>query len=197
MRAAEKLFTSRRFHEVTLDDVVQAAGVGKGTVYRHFKDKEDLFFQVVTAGFEEMRGLLSRHVRDGAPAAEQLLDACREISAFYRKRRQLFGMMQAEAARMLGCRGAIREQWTAQRRNLVGAMAAIIRRGVAEGQLRDDIDPEVLATYLLGMLRTRARDLADASEPMQRHEMLVDLFCRGAGRNGRPVAAGDGSSGTA
>ena len=33
MEAAERLFTSRRFHEITLEEVAQAAKVGKGTIY--------------------------------------------------------------------------------------------------------------------------------------------------------------------
>ena len=44
MRAAEKLFTSRRYHEISLDAVVQEARVGKGTIYRYFQSKDDLFF---------------------------------------------------------------------------------------------------------------------------------------------------------
>ena len=46
MRAAERLFHNRRFHEVTLEEVAEAAQVGKGTIYRYFADKDDLFFQV-------------------------------------------------------------------------------------------------------------------------------------------------------
>jgi hypothetical protein len=55
---------------------------------------------------------------------------------------------------------------------------------VKEGTVRADIPPEVLANFLLGMLRTRARDLADCPEPLRRHEVVVDVFCGGAGRRG-------------
>jgi hypothetical protein len=61
-------------------------------------------------------------------------------------------------------------------------VAGILRKGLAEGSLRDDIPPELLAHFLLGMLRTRARDLAHAPKEMQRHELVIDLFLRGAGR---------------
>jgi len=44
LRAAEKLFTSQRFDEVTTDDIMHAAGVGKSTIYRYFKGKDDIFF---------------------------------------------------------------------------------------------------------------------------------------------------------
>jgi len=48
LRTAEKLFTSRKFDEVTTDDIMNAAGVGKGTIYRYFRNKDDLFFHVAT-----------------------------------------------------------------------------------------------------------------------------------------------------
>ncbi|RPI59812.1 MAG: TetR/AcrR family transcriptional regulator, partial [Planctomycetaceae bacterium] len=58
MQAAEKLFTSRRFHEVTTDDIAKSAHVGKGTIYNYFKDKDDMFFQMATNGFDELCDLL-------------------------------------------------------------------------------------------------------------------------------------------
>jgi len=180
MQAVEKLFTSRRFHEITLDDVAQGARVGKGTIYRYFQDKDDLFFQTATSGFDDLCELLRRKVPENNPFVEQLISACAQISGFFNRRRQLFQMMQAEENRMYWFKGTIRDRWMAKRKKLVAAVAEIIRKGVAEKKIRTDIPAEVLATFLLGMLRTRARDLPNNPEAMQRHELLVDLFCRGA-----------------
>ncbi len=180
MQAAEKLFTSRRFHEITLDHVVEEAGVGKGTVYRYFRDKDDLFFQTATRGLEELCELLVRKVPQDRPFDERLLGACRRISEFFDRRRQLFNMMQSEEARMRWLRADLRQRWMQKRKKLVSALAAILDRGVSEGRLRGDVPAEVLACFLLGMLRTRARDLADAPDGWQRLELAVGLFCGGA-----------------
>ena len=182
MQAAERLFTSRRYHEITTDDIAAAAHVGKGTIYRHFADKEDLFFQVATSGFDETCELLHRKVPENAPFREQLLSACGEIPRFFERRKQLFRMMQAEEDRMQWCSEEMRERWMARRKKLVAAVAAILCKGAEEGEIRSDVPAEVLANFLLGMLRTRARDLADAPEPIRRHGFIVDLFCHGAGQ---------------
>ena len=181
MAAAERLFTNRAVHEITLDEVARAASVGKGTIYLHFENKEDLFFQTLMTGFDDLCGILSRKVPDSAPFDRQLISACDEISGFLAKRRQLFRLMQTEDARMTMCRGGIRERWLEHRKRLIGALAGILAKGVEEGAVRADMPAEVLATFLLGMLRTRARDLKDAPADLQRHELLVDLFMRGAG----------------
>ena len=181
MLAAEKLFTSRQLHEITLEDVAEAAKVGKGTIYRYFKDKDDLFLQTATSGFEELCDVLRRKVPEDARFEEQLLAACAQISAFFQRRRQLFRMMQAEGIRMHWCKGEARERWLAKRKKLVAAVGDIIGRGAAEGVVRADLPPEVLAHFLLGMLRTRGRALAEEPEEMRRYEVVVDLFLNGAG----------------
>jgi len=189
MAAAEKLFTTRRFHEITLDDIVHQARVGKGTVYRYFQDKDDVFFQTATRGFDEMCDLLTRRVPNRADFGRQLLAACRHIGAFFRQRRELFRMMQSEEARMHWCDPEIRHRWMQRRRKLVASLAGILRKGVREGRLRADIRPEVLAAFLLGMLRTRARDLSEDPEFARSFEGVVSLFCEGAGRAGEAPAA--------
>jgi AcrR family transcriptional regulator len=192
MRAAEQLFTSGRIHEITLDEVTRVAKVGKGTIYQYFKDKDDLFFQVAISGFDELCELAQRKTPEKAPFARQLLDTCEAISCFFEKRRKMFDMMQAEDARMALYRGKIRARWLEHRKKLVSAVAAIMRNGACEGILRSDVEPEVLASYFLGMLRTRARDLRESPEETRGYELLIDLFCNGAGcpmgegRKGQP-----------
>jgi AcrR family transcriptional regulator len=183
MQAAEKLFTSRRLHEITLDDIVREAHIGKGTIYTYFKDKDDLFFQVATAGFEELCDLLQRRVAGDAPFREQLLQACGAITAFFSRRRQLFRMIQTEDARMSLCRSGLKQRWQERRRHLVEVLGRILRRGQVEGLVRDDLAHQTLATFLLGLLRTRARNLGEGTDVIG-DDLLVDLFLRGAGLRG-------------
>ena len=180
MQAAEKLFASRRFHEVTLDDVARTARVGKGTIYTYFADKDELFFETATRGFDELCALLDRRVCDGAPFARQLLEACEAIVSFFTRRRQLLRMMQSEEGRMRWAAQPIRLRWAQRRKALVAAVAGILSRGVDEGLIRDDVPTEVWASFLLGLLRTRARDLTEFDPEHQRIELVVELFCNGA-----------------
>ncbi len=186
MQAAERLFTSRRFHEITMDDVAAAAGVAKGTLYYHFRHKDDLFFQTCIAGFDQLCDLLKQKVQDRVPFHQQFLNACHKITVFFDQRHQLLRMMQTEDERMSYCRGVLRDRWMLKRKRLVAAIAHVLCRGVAAGAIRDDLPPEVLANVLLGMLRARSRGLANAPARVRSHEVIVDLFCNGAGR--RPTS---------
>jgi AcrR family transcriptional regulator len=42
LKTAMKLFTEKNVHDVTMSDIAEAAEIGKGTLYRHFKDKAQL-----------------------------------------------------------------------------------------------------------------------------------------------------------
>ena len=180
MQAAEGLFRTRQFHEITLDEIAQRADVGKGTIYLHFTDKDDLFLQTALAGFDELCELVARRSFDGVAFAQGLLQTCEEISGFFRQRRPLFRIIRAEGDRALGRGGGLRQRWLSRRRKLTAAVATIIARGVASGNVRQDIPAPVLAEYLLGMLRTRALEMEDTPEPQRGLPPLVDLFTSGA-----------------
>ncbi|HRU06644.1 MAG TPA: TetR/AcrR family transcriptional regulator [Candidatus Brocadiia bacterium] len=182
MIAAERLFASGRFHEITLDRVAEMAGVGKGTIYRFFKDKDDLVLQVAMSGFDELCCLVEAISRENIPFGAQLSKACESISAFFATRRQLFRLMQSEDARLRLCRGPHSKEWDSRRQNLVRALAMILKRGATEGVLRRDAPAEVLAAYLMGMMRCRARDLENAPEDWRGLDSTLDLFVWGACR---------------
>lgn len=178
--AAEKLFKHRRFHEITLQEVAQAAKVGKGTIYLYFEDKDDLFFQVATSGFDELCEVVERHGAPDAPFMERLLAMCEEVSSFFERRIEMFNIIQAEAAWMPGgAKGKLMQRWGRRRRKLVEATVKILKQGVDEGVVRPDLPVDVMAMYLLGMLRTRTRDLLDFPKEHRSHHVLVELFCNG------------------
>ena len=173
-----------------MDEVARVADVGKGTIYLYFSDKEDLFFQTAVAGFDEMCELLRQNATSGITFRDGLLRTCETVSGFFRQRRPLFLMMLSQGERAMERGGGLRQRWLERRKNMTGAVAAIIAGGMASGDIRPDISAEILAEYLLGMLRTRAWELADQPEPMRSREALVDLFTTGAARRTAPEHTG-------
>src|SRR5450756_99069 len=55
LRAAETIFTRHDFHEVLMEDVAHECGVGKGTLYRYFPSKHDLYLAVMFEGIDALR----------------------------------------------------------------------------------------------------------------------------------------------
>jgi AcrR family transcriptional regulator len=63
------LIQERKFEDITVQDVLDRAGVGRSTFYVHFRDKEDLFLSDV----EEFLELMSNGIKRHAPSSKRLL----------------------------------------------------------------------------------------------------------------------------
>ncbi len=164
-----------------MDDIAAEAGVAKGTLYGYFPDKEELFFQTIAAGIEDLCRVLDKKVSAAMAFPAQLTDTCRRVSEFYHKRRTLLGMIQTEDARLSRCTGAHHQRWLTLRKKLQSALAGVMAEGVASGNLRRDSSPLVLASILMGMLRARAHDMMELDPALRSDEMIANLFLHGAG----------------
>ena len=54
LEAAARLFGSQRFHEVRMEDIAAEAAVGKGTLYRYFDDKEELYLALLERASQQL-----------------------------------------------------------------------------------------------------------------------------------------------
>lgn len=184
MKAAELLFSRRRIHEITMEDVAARAGVGKGTLYRYFRDKDDLFFEVALSGFDDLCDVIRSEALREIPFRDCLVRICAAVADFHRSRRQLIHMMQDEERRALWAKGEMRKAWFAGRGRLITALGEVLGNGQMHGFLRDDIPENVLAALLLGLLRARWREIRMDESVKIEHELMVDVFLNGAAISG-------------
>ncbi|MBN2450381.1 MAG: TetR/AcrR family transcriptional regulator [Lentisphaeria bacterium] len=178
MKAAEAFFVARRYHEITMEEIAHRAGVGKGTLYRYFADKESLFHEVAASGYDTLCALVTSQGLGKADFREALVGTCEAIGGFLRHRRRLWHMMQMEERRLLCRHGRGRDAWLAQRGKLQEAVSGVLRRGVADGCLRRDIPAGSLATVLMGMLRGSAHE--EDPESRLKGRQVAALFLHGA-----------------
>ncbi|MFC7440195.1 TetR/AcrR family transcriptional regulator [Laceyella putida] len=70
-QAAVEVFAERGFDQAKMDDIAQVAGVAKGTIYYHFKSKEELFAGLINEGIEKLIECAGRHMdNDEEPVAK-------------------------------------------------------------------------------------------------------------------------------
>lgn len=129
------------YQRVTIDEVARHAGIGKGTVYLHFRTKEALFLTVL---LRAQRQLLSATAEQMAADPEQLLPSrlvrslYRVLSddplarALYLGDAEVLGRLAHEAADTLGALVGRRQQVLTEHLGLLSAA----------GCLRPDLEPE-------------------------------------------------------
>lgn len=146
--AAARLFATRPFHQVRLDDIAAAASVGKGTLYIYFKSKEALYFSLIHEAFaalvDRLRGQLEQ---DRGPAIQALGTVVEELVGFSVKHPHLFELMRS--MEQVKCTATM----AAKRQELFELIEKILRRGVRRGELRDP-NPHITALCIPGMVRS-------------------------------------------
>ncbi|MBC8206233.1 MAG: TetR/AcrR family transcriptional regulator [Kiritimatiellales bacterium] len=151
LQSAFDEFKNRRFDAVKLDDVAARAGVGKGTLYLYFKNKEDLFIQMALDGVEQMAGRMKEIARMDLPFCERFFLFGREIGAFVEKRSVMFRLMHQISSE------SIQQEFMGQHRLLVEVARGLLKAGVDEGVLRSDVTVADLHCLLIGPLLFRVR----------------------------------------
>jgi AcrR family transcriptional regulator len=150
LAAAAELFAAHPFHKVLLSDVAEAAGVGKGTLYIYFKNKEDLYLSVLYSGFAQLVERMQRRLdQNQLGPLENLEAAIREMVHFAYQNPHMFELM-----RTVSWRNVIdNAEWDSKRNDLKALIESIIRRGIACGEFIDP-HPDLTARFIPGLVRS-------------------------------------------
>jgi AcrR family transcriptional regulator len=141
LAAAMDVFAAKGFAEARIDDIAAASGIGKGTVYLHFKDKQDLFEQLVRqAALPVLDAAGSLAVEPNVPTAEVLerLFTLVRTHVLETKRREILRLIIAEGPRFPDLARFYHQEVVSRGLRLMGEIAA---RGAARGE----VDPAVAA----------------------------------------------------
>jgi AcrR family transcriptional regulator len=141
LAAALELFADCGPDALCIEQVAAKAGVGKATIYRRWPGKEDMLLDALGSLGTSLPVPQGRSVRADLIA---LLDSiCRQAAD--PRRARLFALLQGEGARYPRLMAKYIDTVVQPQRDIV---RAVLRRGVATGELRENTDIEA-ATFLL------------------------------------------------
>lgn len=171
LRAAEEVFSQQGL-SAPVDEVARRAGVGVGTVYRHFPTKEALFEAIVMTRLEAI-----------AEKAERLADEADPVQALFTHISEL--VSQAVAKKDLIDELA---RWGTQplervhaeiKDRLNRAGETLLRRAQAAGAIRSDLSSEDLSAMLMGTCEGASCALVDAKRRAEFAQRMVEVLCAG------------------
>lgn len=163
LEVATAAFATADGRAVSLESIARAAGVGIGTLYRHFPSREAL-----------VEAIFRTELAEVAAAAGQLLDRHPPQVALRRWMDRYAGFVaakrgMAETLHAIFDSGAMEPGHT--RDSITGAVDLLLRAGADDGSLRDDVRADDVVSSLIGIF------LASGS-PEQTGRML-DLLVAG------------------
>jgi TetR/AcrR family transcriptional repressor of uid operon len=147
IKAAIDAFSKYGFDRTRMDDVAKTADLSKGTIYLHFKSKEDLFYAICENNLAEAKQQISTMFAK----KEDLVLEIERFYDFFRKKKtaneRVFFETIAESARNAELRKALYKQ----RMNIFETAIGWVNLQIERGFFRKNIDANAIAVGLVSL----------------------------------------------
>ncbi|NKB82348.1 MAG: TetR family transcriptional regulator [Nitrospirales bacterium] len=194
LSAAESLFSKHGFFKTSMADIAINAQFAMGTLYRFFKNKEDMYISLVESKVEELERLVKKHI-----AGEST--ACHKIAAFIRikldyadRNRDFFRIYVSEWSGFeWTVKSAFGERVWKLYMAQVDLVAELVQEGIQNGEFRDVASRDV-AFALHGMLNSTMYIWILQCPPtgslVEKAHLIQNIFLQGIAKSQRDVKAG-------
>jgi len=142
LEVAKEAFT-RQGAQISLDDVARQAGVGPGTLYRHFPTRDALLEAVYRTEVERLAAAAKTLSAKKPPI--QALEAWMLLFVDYIATKQLI------APALNSLIGGPSQLYAASTTQITGAIETLVSRAIASGDIRSDLDALDLLRALIGV----------------------------------------------
>ena len=149
LEAARDLVIRHGYRKTSLEDVAQAAGMSRATIYNYFANKEEVFRSLIALEIERLTVGMAEAIDPADPPELRLLAAVRARYARFRQIKDLYSVARNVSRDVLPIATAEFEAFQALE---LAFIEGLLREGVASGRFVE-VDPEVLAPALLSALR--------------------------------------------
>jgi AcrR family transcriptional regulator len=172
LEVAKKAFTHGGAN-ASLDDIAKEAGIGPGTLYRHFPTRDALIEAVYRSEVGKLAAAARKFAEDMPPI--EALRAWMLLFVDYVAAKHLI------APALNTVVGGPSKLYETSRSQIQGAIGALVGRAIKSGDIRKDLDPFDLLRALIGV-----SNVATSPDWQRSAKRLVDILITGS----RPYAKG-------
>jgi AcrR family transcriptional regulator len=166
LEVAKEEFT-RSGANASLDDIAKDAGVGAGTLYRHFPTRAALIEAVYRTEVEKLAAAEQKFAQAMPPI--EALRAWMLLFVDYIAAKQIIAPV------LNTCVGGPSKLYEGSRAHIQGAIDALVKRAIKSGDIRKDLDPFDLLRALIGV-----SNVATSPDWQQSAKRLVDILITGS-----------------
>ena len=149
LAASADLFLKKGYIETSTSDIAQHAKISKETLYKHFRNKEDIFMACADTLFHDIYNHVRNEIREEKDAALRLI---KRGKAFFSVYPQWVSMMNLVRGLSVGKNSSHREKFFQLMKLIVKPSIREVEILKQEGRMRSDIPSELAGFLLMGML---------------------------------------------
>ncbi len=178
--AASRVFYLKGFEGTKIEDVAKEAGIGKGTVYEYFRSKQELFDEAINHNREMYIVDIQRTLALDGRFREKFIALAKYQTELVKSHIPIFNMM-CTSKMMAREMGALMLE---QNIRVVDILSDLVKKAVAQGELRQDINPEIAAAVMIGTINqySSKKVIFHDTEPQDiDYEEMADIIFKGIG----------------
>ncbi len=149
LEAAARVFRSKGYHAARIQDVAEAVGMQKGSLYYYISTKEDLLRGLVEGPLQAMNDTTRAILATGHRPAQKLERVIENHLRLLQEHRDTIGIFLREDLSLLD--EASDRDLRALAREYEDLLEALLREGVAQGVFAAALDPRITVKALVGM----------------------------------------------
>ncbi len=149
MDALSELMREKDFHSITTADIAATAGVTEGLIYKYFKDKKDLLYQVLNGHFQTFQQYIVEKIGTQKSSIDKLRVIIRTSLKSYAANRVFARILLLEVR---NSPNYFESDAYTMVKIYSHTILEIINQGVKVGEIREEIDPYALRQVILGSI---------------------------------------------
>jgi TetR/AcrR family transcriptional regulator len=171
LEAASKSFTLFGYKATTMDQVAKLANVGKGTIYTFFKNKEELFDEIIKGLIKEMKAAAEEAYDEKKTFHENVHRSLMKILEFRKEHQLTIKLFQEE--KEIGT-PAVSEVIHNLEKVILNFIRGRVIQAINRGDIKD-CDPDITAFIMLKLYVAFIFDWEKTHPPLEK-EQILNLF---------------------
>lgn len=169
MEKAEELFIQFGYKAVSMDQIADASGISKMTIYKHFSTKEDLFLNILYSMVDKVYKDMEEQIEKAEGTLEKI-DVLFKLNTDYSKQYSL-----ALYKDILDNQRILEIMMLEKKRMMEAMLSNILRNGMERGDIRK-IDVSFVANILNALLQGLTKDLYSICSSRDELESFTKKF---------------------
>ncbi len=165
LEAALSLFSEKGYHNVSMHEIAEKAEFAIGTLYKFFRNKEDLYKAMMLEKSEEFHGSVREAIDDHEDDAEKLRNYVRTIGELFRTHVPVIRLYFSEThGASFNILAGLDSELKERHEEFLQILTSVFADGIQKNRFKRIADPYHLAVSLDGIISAFLSRLLDAPE---------------------------------